>query len=251
MYKFIRVSFAHAYYGNPNVGQGSTDVKEGDGYQTDGIEISPDHRYIFVEPHHDMKCRVTFFEGEISRLLNLRHIYYSIFKEPIPFLTYRNIEKKTRLSLSKVSTVGFDNDWDDSCYSFHEITAEEFVPDNRTRRVFDEHQILSPDQLVRGRVIIYHHWNSGIEKTVPKKMVILEGESADDIILATKFKGLFLNEDGTTWEFWPFCGDCSVVPYEKGYYHNKSYLVDTGETMTEEQIITGLTKKQKSLSRGS
>ncbi len=238
--KYIRVGFAYAFFSNPSVSQGFVDIKEGDSYKTNGIEIKPDHKHIFVEPFDSMKCRVTFKENWLVKLFRLRDLYYYFFHEPIPYLTYRNITQRTRLVLSKINSVGFDDGWDDSSHSFTEISADEYVPDNRTRRIFDEHQILSPDELIRGKVITYHRWHSGLEKTVPERMIVLQGQFFDEDYGFSTFKGLILQEDGFSGEFWPTLGDCSVTPYDSGYYNNLSYLVDTGETMTEEGIIDAL-----------
>jgi hypothetical protein len=216
------------------VGQGFTDIKVGEPYQADGIEVTPDHRYIFAGPystgHSIMPCRVSLnpgFFAQIKNLLTGKYRFYPTIS--IPTL-------KTRYKLGKVLSVSFDDGWDDSCYSFKEITDGELVPNNRTRKIFAEHQILSQSELVRGKVVIYHIWNSGKEATVPEKMVILEGATQDETLNSLKFKALFLREDGTTWEFHPYCGDTSVIPYEKGYYNNLSYLTDTGETMSEAEI---------------
>lgn len=121
MYKNIRVSYTFAYYSNPNVGQGFTDIKVGEPYQADGVEISPDHRYIFVGPystgHSNMPCDVHLNPGFFAQIKNLlmgKYLYYPVISVPTV---------RTRYNLNKVLSVNFYDGWDDSCYSFKEITS--------------------------------------------------------------------------------------------------------------------------------
>ncbi len=236
---YIRVTSYHANFGNPNVGSGNTDVNLGDGFKTKGIEISSDHQFIFLEPFEGyygktfMECEVMFKMTLVKKLANW------ITRKPLIRLAHKDVKVRTRFRLKDIYSVTFNDGYDDSTYSFHEISADEYVPDNRTRRIFEENQILSPDNLVRGKVIIYHGWHSGLERTIPEKMVILEGPKSDPATEYVHFKGLFLLEEGN-WLFSPSLQDTTVSPSANGYYGNHSYLVDTGETLTEDQIIEEL-----------
>lgn len=242
LYKNIRIRFAFAYYSNPAIGTGSKDLAEGFGYMTDGLEISSDHMYLFAEPHGGMKCRVVLKPNWLTPLIRIRNLF---FKKTIPVVPAYEVTKRTRFEMSKIQVVTFDDGYDDSCYSFTEISAFEVNKDNRTRRIFNDHQILSPEELVRGKIVIYHHWHSGEERTIPEFMVVLEGPSDDELLNLPRFKGLFLYEDGSVWEFWPFLADCTVIPSPEGYYQNLSYLIDTGETMNEEAISFALSRKKQ------
>ena len=242
--KNVRISSFYAFFSNPVVTKGKQDIREGDEFKTEGMEILPNHQFIIVGPYGDgqdkMKCTVYLKPSPwVKFWKSLRRVF-----KPISFLSGQTITEDTPFLLKNVDQIMYNNGWDDATISFQEITAAEVIPDNRTRRIHDEKQILSPDQLVRGKVIIYHGWHSGYEKTIPRRMVVLEGESLDNSINFLMFKGLFLNEDGTTWLFSPFLGDCSVTSYDGGYYNNLSYLTDTGGTMTEAEIKVALSKNK-------
>ena len=239
----IRVSYAFAYFGNPVVGQGFTDIKEGDGWKSNGFEITPDHRYIFIEPvagmnQEPMKCEVYFRRTAFKKFTNW------LTGQPLSRLSHHYIGSRKCFKLDQIYSVTSSDGYDDSTHSFSEISEAEVVPDDRTRKIFDEHQILSPDQLTRGEVLIYHGWHSGLQTTIPERMVVLSGAFNDSILNIPHFKGLFLKEDGTTWEFHPSLQNTTVSPSENGYYGNHTYLVDTGETMTEEEIAEALNKRK-------
>ena len=241
--KNIRVSYAFAYFGNPVVGQGFTDIKEGDGWKSAGIEITPDHQHIFIEPvvgmnQEPMKCEVYFRKTPLTQLVNW------LTGQPPARLSHLTITSRRRFKLSQIYSVTSYDGYDDSTHSFSEISEAEVVPDDRTRKIFDEHQILSPDQLIRGKVLIYHGWHSGLQTTIPERMVVLSGAFNDSALNIPHFKGLFLKEDCTTWEFHPSLQNTTVSPSEDGYYGNHTYLVDTGKTMTEEEIASAFNKRK-------
>ena len=149
--KNIRVSFAFAFFSNPVVNQSFVDIKEGDEYVREGIKIFPNHQSILVGPyntgHSVMSCSVHLtpdFFAQIWNFLRGKYRYYPVI---------RDLKKETKFSLSQILSISFNDGWDDSCFSFTAIEASEIVPNNRTRRIFDEHQILSPEQLGQGKLI--------------------------------------------------------------------------------------------------
>lgn len=242
-YKNVGVRSTHAYYSNPSVGQGTFFVKYQEGYKTDGLEITSDHKHIQVQSYdlelkYPMKAVVCLKPNFFQIVLNILSGKYWLRSK------YVEIKEKTTFLLKNVLSVGFSNDWDDSNYTFFPVKDKDVIPDNRTRKIFHKDQILKHSQLVRGKIVTYEHWHSGMEKTAPQKMLVLCGYSDQASRGYPVLKGLFLNEDGSTWEFWPALSDCSVIPYENGYYNNLSYLVDTGETMTEEEILVALSKNK-------
>lgn len=229
-WKNIRVHSNHAYFSNPVAGSGDFDVRQGEGWKTSGLEITPDHRFIFVEPFDKMACEVYFRPKHF--------LLFKLQRRPM------KITRRTRFPLADIKNIDFGDGWDDSSYSFWEIDADQVV-DLRIRPNFHPDQITSPDQLVRGNVILYCGWHSGFREVIPELMVVLEGEFKEPICGFPSFKGLFLGREKGNWEFWPSLQDTGVIPDEKGYFTSHSYLVATAQTMTEAEIAEALSHKQK------
>lgn len=239
MFNNIRVSSTYAFYANPLVSHSTNDVKEGDSFITYGFQITSDHQFLIVQPFERMACTVMFKENHLPGKIKFGNLFRR------HHIRYTDIKKRTLLSLEAVDHVDFNDGYDDSCHSFQSITAAEVVVhNNRTRRIYYEHQITSPDQLVRGKVIIHHYYRTGKNLAIARKMVLLSGPEFDGDFPHQIVKGLYLNPDGTTGEFWPFLETNTVIPSEKGYWNNLSYFVDTGQTMTEEEIQQALSKKK-------
>lgn len=120
VFKYIRISFAHAYYGNPNVGQGTIDLKEGEGHKSKGFEVSSDHRFLTAwaydpDENYPMRCEVGLRPGFFTQVVNFLKGNPMYRTRP----KYITVNKPKRFKLAQVDTVMFNNDWDDSCYSFY------------------------------------------------------------------------------------------------------------------------------------
>lgn len=119
--KNIRVTFYVAWYANPSVGQGTIVVKEGEGYTSPGFAISPDHRFLVAKPYDleekdPMHCEVGLKPGFLTQLGNL-------FKGNSMFRTAQknvSVLKATSFPLSEVKNITFNNNYDDSHYSFYD-----------------------------------------------------------------------------------------------------------------------------------
>jgi hypothetical protein len=237
MFKNFRISYNYAFFSNPVVSQGKIDIPEGADYHSQEFDIPKDHLTIIVKKYDNKQCQVElykkpmFFAKFLERLGNYlyKHFHFSVTE---------SIETKKVFPLNRVLSVSYDDGWDDSCTSFKQIEASEVILGNRIRHIFDEKQILSSDQLVRGKVVEYH---TSLDY---KKILILEGESLENHIHSPQIISLFLYEDGSTKKYALFLTDCSVIPDENGFYNNFNYLVDTGETMTEAQIQDTLSRKK-------
>ncbi len=119
--KNVRISFAVAWYSNPTVGQGTIDLKEGEGHKTKGFEISADHRYLTawsydLEEKYPMRCKVGLKPGFFTQIGNLLKGNPMFRTRP----KYVSVLVTTRFPLSAVKNISFSNDWDDSSYSFYD-----------------------------------------------------------------------------------------------------------------------------------
>lgn len=121
MSKNIRVRYAVAYFAG-SVNTGNTIVKEGEGYQTKGIEITPDHKFLIVEPFGDFSCEI-FLDADLP--IWLIKLHNSVSKKKIFPCQIIKIIEKTSFPLNKVIRVVFNDGWDDSHYSFKKIQAKD------------------------------------------------------------------------------------------------------------------------------
>lgn len=119
--KNVRITFAVAWYGNSNVGQGIIDLKPGEGHKSPGFEISTDHRLLTAQPYdleekYPMRCDVGLKPGLLTQIKNLLK-GNPMFRTR---LNYVPVKRPTSFPLSQVKSITFSNDWDDSSYSFYD-----------------------------------------------------------------------------------------------------------------------------------
>lgn len=110
----IIISSAHAYFGAP-VYEKEEIVPDWQPYTASGIEITPDHQFVWLSPYDLRKCSVLLQPTPINYLIRLID---ALFGANFVWGNRKEYKKKTRVRLKKVLSVTFDDGWDDCTYSF-------------------------------------------------------------------------------------------------------------------------------------
>lgn len=117
--KNVSISYAIAWYSNPNIDQGTIHLKEGEAYKSKGFEVSSDHRFLTAWTYdlgekYPMRCEVGLRPGFFTKVVNF------LKRNPMYHtqLRYISVNKQKSFKLTQVDMVMFNNGYDDSCYSF-------------------------------------------------------------------------------------------------------------------------------------